>query len=141
MRRRTTLAVLAPLALVAASIGSAGAAPTSGESAARSPALSISTAAQALPDKREKIKGEVGPGFTITLDEESVPKGRYKIVVEDFSTAHNFHFFGEDVDETTTVPFEGKVKWKVKLKKGTYTAQCDPHSASMNLTLEVTRKE
>ena len=159
LRRRTTIAVLAPLSLGVFAVAPAGAAPvtdtpTTNSSVAASPVAGATAAGGAVPSasvqrapakpaahaaKREKLKGEVGPGFTITLNKDTVSAGKFKIIVHDFSsTMHNFHFSGPGVDEATTVAFEGKVVWKVKLKEGTYTAVCDPHSESMNTSVEVT---
>jgi hypothetical protein len=149
IRRRTTIAVLAPLALGVFAVAPAGAAPavsgpSSGGIAVTAAAASASGAAASVKPathatKREKLKGEVGPGFTITLNKDTVSAGRFKIVVNDLSsTMHNFHFSGPGVDKATTVEFEGKVVWKVKLKEGTYTAVCDPHSETMHTSVEVT---
>ncbi len=61
-------------------------------------------------------------------DAESIKAGTYTLKVEDKSSAHNFHLIGPGVDETVTeVPFEGEKTVTVKLEKGTYTYQCDPH--------------
>ena len=51
--------------------------------------------------------------------------------MEDKSDQHNFHLIGPGVDdEVTDVPFMGEKTVTVKLEKGTYTYQCDPHAAS-----------
>jgi hypothetical protein len=84
------------------------------------------------------LKGTVGPGFTITINDSSVPAGRYKIVVKDEGTIHNWHIMGAGVDKATGIPFTGKQVFKVRLKTGSYLIQCDAHSASMNTTLSVT---
>ena len=82
-----------------------------------------------------RLKGEVGPGFTIEVtkagkDVKTLRHGTYRIVVEDKSSAHNFHLFGPGVSKTTSVPFTGKRTWTVRLKKGCYTYQCDVHAAN-----------
>ena len=84
------------------------------------------------------LKGSVGPGFEISISDHSVPAGRYKLVVNDKGTIHNFHIFGDGVDKATSIPLTGKTKFKVKLKVGTYQIQCDQHSTSMFTTLTVT---
>ena len=73
-------------------------------------------------------------------DAESVSAGTYTLKVEDKSDIHNFHLIGPGVDETVTdVPFKGEKTVTVKLEKGTYTYQCDPHASSgMKGTFEVT---
>ena len=91
-----------------------------------------------------KLTGEVGPGFTIEVkagskDVKTLKAGTYTIKVEDKSSIHNFHLFGHGVNKKTTVPFTGTQTWKVTLKKGTYTYQCDVHAFSgMKGTFKVT---
>jgi plastocyanin len=84
------------------------------------------------------LKGVVGPGFTITISDDSVPAGRYKLVVNDKGTIHNFHIFGAGVDKATSIPGTGKTVFKIRLRAGEYTIVCDAHEASMKTTLTVT---
>jgi len=82
-----------------------------------------------------KLVGTSGPGFTIEVtkagkDVKTLKHGTYKIVVRDRSAAHNFHLFGPGLSKKTGVPFVGTKTWKVTLKKGKYTYQCDIHAAS-----------
>lgn len=118
-RRTTTLALLAPLALTLLAAGPAAAAPDG--------------AGHRLPT----INGTVGPGFTLKIEQDRVPAGKYRIVVRDRSDEHNFHLTGPGVDERTKVPFTGKKVWRLTLRQGTYHAECDPHP-SMNDDLVVT---
>ena len=79
------------------------------------------------------LKGETGPGFDIEVtrggkDVKTLRRGTYRIVVEDKSSIHNFHLIGPGVNKKTSVGFEGKRTWTVRLKKGRYTYQCDPHA-------------
>jgi plastocyanin len=81
------------------------------------------------------LVGTVGPGFTISLTNDgtavkTLKPGTYKITVNDESSVHDFHLLGPGVDETTDVASTGTVVWTVKLSKGGYTFQCDPHVAS-----------
>jgi plastocyanin len=91
-----------------------------------------------------KLTGEVGPGFSIEVkqgskDVKTLKAGTYLIKVEDKASIHNFHLIGPGVNKSTTVSFTGETTWKVKLKKGTYTYQCDPHaSAGMKGKFKVT---
>jgi plastocyanin len=100
----------------------------------------VANAAAATP----KLTGEVGPGFSIELkqgskDVKTLKAGTYTIKVEDKASIHNFHLKGPGVNKSTTVSFTGEQTWKLKLKKGTYTYQCDPHaSAGMKGTFKVT---
>jgi plastocyanin len=73
-------------------------------------------------------------------DAENVSAGTYTLKVEDKSDIHNFHLIGPGVDEMVTeVPFKGEKTVTVRLQKGTYTYQCDPHaSGGMKGTFEVT---
>ena len=57
--------------------------------------------------------------------------GRYTIVVKDSAADHDFHLFGPGLDKTTSVTGTGTTTWKVTLKKGAYTYQCDPHASFM----------
>jgi plastocyanin len=81
------------------------------------------------------LKGEVGPGFKIEVtragkDVKSLKAGTYKLAVEDKSAIHDFHLIGPGVNKVvTSVGFVGDKTVTVKLKKGTYTYQCDPHAA------------
>ena len=79
------------------------------------------------------LKGEVGPGFTIKVTKagkavRKLKAGTYKLKVEDKADTHNFHLFGPGVNKWTTVAFVGVKTWKIRLKPGKYTYQCDPHA-------------
>src|SRR5262245_21297110 len=84
-----------------------------------------------------ELHGTVGPGFTINLVDDneqpvtSLRPGTYWLTINDLSNRHNFHIFGEDLDESTSVPFVGTETLKIHLTHGTYTFVCDPHSAMM----------
>jgi hypothetical protein len=95
-------------------------------------ALSASSALAATP----KLNGTTGPGFTITLKKGStkvtkLKAGKYKIVIADKSSIHNFHLKGPGVDKKTSVGGTGTTTWTVTLKKGKYTFVCDPHATIM----------
>ena len=110
--------------------------------------LALVAAALALPAsasaKSKGLVGEVGPGFSIEVtmsgkDVKTLKAGTYTIKVEDKATIHDFHLKGPGVNKSTTVAFQGEQTWKVTLKKGTYTYQCDPHAAmGMKGTIKVT---
>jgi plastocyanin len=78
-----------------------------------------------------------GPGFTISLKTRAGKKvtrlrpGRYTILVRDRSGIHNAHILGAGVNRRTPVPGTATQTWRVVLKKGTLTFQCDPHASSM----------
>jgi plastocyanin len=86
----------------------------------------------------KKLTATVGPGFTITLVDSSGKKvtrlkaGAYVITVRDLSSEHNFELRGGGlVEQETSVPGTGTVKWTLVLKKGAYTYVCDPHASTM----------
>jgi plastocyanin len=91
-----------------------------------------------------KLTGTVGPGFTITLKKgtkkvTSLKAGKYKIVVSDKSSIHNFHLKGPGLNKViTTVGFMGTKTVTVTLKKGIYRYVCDPHSTTMKGSFKVT---
>jgi len=85
--------------------------------------------------KSSGLTGEVGPGYTIEVnkgskDLKTIKAGTYKLKVEDKSSIHNFHLIGPGLNKKTSVSFEGDQTWKIKLKPGRYTYQCDPHAAA-----------
>jgi plastocyanin len=80
------------------------------------------------------LNGSVGPGFDISLDgTDGITAGDYTLVVNDQSTAHNFHLTGPGgVDVSTEVSEEGEETFDVTLQAGEYTFVCDPHASQMN---------
>ncbi len=103
--------------------------------------LFAATADAATP----KLTGETGPGFSIEVkagskDVKILKAGTYTIKVEDKSSIHNFHLIGPGVNKSTGISFTGEVTWKVRLKAGKYTYQCDAHAfEGMKGTFKVTR--
>jgi len=91
-----------------------------------------------------KLKGSVGPGFTITLKKGTVKvktlkRGKYSITVSDKSNIHNFHLRGPGVNKViTATPFQGTKTVTVTLKKGIYRYVCDPHATVMKGSFRVT---
>lgn len=80
------------------------------------------------------LNGSVGPGFEISLDgTDGISAGDYTLVVNDQSSAHNFHLTGPGgVDVSTDVGEEGEQTFQVTLEPGEYRFVCDPHAGSMN---------
>lgn len=107
-------------------------------------ALTAVAVGNAGTQKSAGLTGEVGPGFSIEVknagkDLKSIKAGTYTIKVQDKASIHNFRLKGPGLNKSTAVPFTGTQTWKVTLKKGTYTYQCDPHaSAGMKGTFKVT---
>jgi plastocyanin len=110
-------------------------------------AVSLATVAagNAGTQKSAGLTGVVGPGFSIELkqagkDVKTLKAGTYTIKVQDKASIHNFHLKGPGLNKSTTVPFVGTQTWKITLKPGTYTYQCDPHAArGMKGTFKVTK--
>jgi plastocyanin len=149
-RRFITIAALGLAALALAACGGSdddattadtAAAPAASDTAA-APAASDTAAAPAATDTAaaggQTLTGTVGPDFTITMDQTSVPAGTYTLEVDDKSAEHNFHLTGEGVDVTTTVPEIAKQSFEVTLVAGTYAFVCDPHAQGMKGELTVT---
>jgi CHRD domain/Copper binding proteins, plastocyanin/azurin family len=79
--------------------------------------------------------GTVGPAPQITLTTAdgkpvtTLVEGTYTFHISDKSANHNFHLFGPDLNQTTTVPEVTDTTWTVTLKPGGYAFVCDPHQA------------
>ena len=107
-------------------------------------ALAAIAAAVAVPGlapaatRSNTLIGTDGPAFKITMNKTTVKPGTYTIVIHDKSNIHNFHLFGNGVNKRTSVAAIGTTSWTVKLTKGIYRFQCDPHAAIMNGRLRVT---
>ena len=106
-------------------------------------ALAASTIASAAP-AAQMVKGTVGPGFTITLTlgGKKVTKlkaGRYRFVIDDRATIHDFHLSGPSLNRVlTTVGFTGTRSVLLTLRKGAYRYFCDPHASFMKGAFKAT---
>lgn len=85
-----------------------------------------------------KLKGDVGPGFTIHLKDavgkaaKTLKPGTYSLTVADKSKLHDFQLEGPGMGkkgkkQITGVKFVGTRTVVVTFKKGTYTFVCTPH--------------
>jgi hypothetical protein len=104
-------------------------------------ALVLASSGSAAP---KSLAGTVGPGYTITLESGGTPVaklragGRYRFVVDDRSSIHNFRLKGPGVNAAlTSVPSTGTRSAVVKLRKGVYTFLCDPHASIMRGSFRV----
>jgi plastocyanin len=84
----------------------------------------------------------VGPGYSIRLTKggrkvKTLKAGRYRITVRDLSAAHNFHLRGPGLNKKTAVGYRGTTRWTVRLRKGVYRFQCDPHAGLMKGSIRV----
>lgn len=97
----------------------------------------VALAMPAVAQARE-LRGTVGPGFTISLIDESgnrvthIEAGTHTIVVSDQSVDHNFHLTGPGVNVLTEIDFVGTVTWTLTFTNGIYRFVCDPHVDVMN---------
>jgi plastocyanin len=104
-------------------------------------ALAASAPAAAAPPK---LVGTVGPGFTITLTKggkkvTTLKAGTYVLVVRDRADSHDFHLRGPGLNKVVTgTPFVGTKTITLKLRKGAYSYQCDPHASIMHGAFRVT---
>ena len=102
----------------------------------------VSLVASALAATKPKASGTVGPGFTISLKQgtkkvTTLKPGAYAFVIDDRSSAHNFHLTGPGVNKATPVARTGKTTWNVTLRAGTYRFVCDPHATGMKGSFRV----
>ena len=128
-RRHLTLAIL--LLVLGLALAGCGDDDEDGEAAA--------TTAAETGGGGTTLNGSVGPGFDISVSgTDGLTAGDYTLVVDDQSSAHNFHLTGPGgVDVSTDVSAEGEQSFDLTLVAGEYTFQCDPHASSMNGTFTV----
>ena len=106
--------------------------------AAAMAALGLAATGAARPHATPTLVGTVGPGFTITLQQngkvvKTLSAGTYSLVIHDKASIHAFsldgpHGFAKDF---TTVPFTGTKTVKLTLKAGAYKYYGPPHESSM----------
>lgn len=134
-RRQLTLALL----LLVLGLALAGCGGDDDESSGTSAATTEGAETSAAGGGGATLNGSVGPGFDISLDgTDGITAGDYTLVVNDQSSAHNFHLTGPGgVDVSTDVSAEGEQTFEVTLVAGEYKFQCDPHASSMNGTFTV----
>jgi hypothetical protein len=89
------------------------------------------------------VDGTVGPGFTISLKlggkkVKRLKATTYRFKISDRASIHNFRLKGPGYNKPiTSVGFKGTKTVTIKLKKGTYRYQCDPHSTMMHGSFKV----
>jgi plastocyanin len=102
-------------------------------------AVLAGNAAAATPKLTASVSDPVNISLKIGAKKVTKLKaGTYKIVVKDTASDHNFHLIGPGVNKSTSIGGKATATWTVKLKKGTYKFQCDPHSSFMKGTFKVT---
>jgi plastocyanin len=110
----------------------------------------LAVAAQTQAMSAPKLKGTVGPGFTISLKDGTGKKvttlkaGKYTFVVTDKSSIHNFELertsagpkFEKEITDVSQVITNKTVTYT--LTKGKYKYYCKPHEGQMHGTFTVT---
>jgi len=104
-------------------------------SAAALVAIGISTGATATTTAVAKLRGTIGPGYTISLKDahgkkvKTLTHGKYTFVVRDKANIHNFTLKGPGIKNKmiTGTGFVGTKTVPVTLKKGTYRFYCTVH--------------
>ena len=98
-------------------------------------AVGISTGAMATSTAVPKLRGTIGPGYTISLKNahgkkvKSLTHGKYTFIVSDKSNIHNYTLKGPGGSNKmiTGTGFLGTKTVTVTLKKGTYRFYCTVH--------------
>ena len=109
-------------------------------------AVALTLTAGASPMALPKLRGTVGPGFTIstkrgvgTAPVRVLKQGFYTLTVADKSSIHNFQIEGPGLDRAvTTVGFVGTKTVRIHLRRGTYKFYCRPHESTMHGSFRVT---
>lgn len=126
-------------ALVAGGIGMAAAQPSHPDDhgAAGHVGENTSLAPQRARGTLPKLVGIVNDARDIEISDRTPSPGRYKIVVRDSTTRHNWHLYGNGKSIFTTVRGTGRWVFKIRLKVGDYRVVCDPHNDDMEFDLIV----
>lgn len=94
--------------------------------------------------KDEPVRGQEGPGirlvFRLTFNGKrfrTLPAGTYKLVVNDQSRFLQFHLQGPGVNIWTGVEARGRKTFTLRLRKGRYYYQSDPHASTTRRSFTV----
>jgi hypothetical protein len=139
--RKTSMPVclLAAGSLVIGSMGLAGASPhrislhSAHGATGENPDLLAKRATGTLP----KLVGIVNADRDLEISDRTPSPGRYKIVVRDSTTRHNWHLYGNGKSIATKVRAKGRWVFKIRLTAGNYRVVCDPHNDAMEFDLIV----
>jgi hypothetical protein len=84
-----------------------------------------------------KLVGIVNDARDIEISDRTPQPGRYKIVVRDSTSSHNWHLYGNGKSIATNVRGEGRWVFTIRLAEGKYRVVCDPHFDDMEFDLIV----
>ena len=138
-KSNVAVSVLAAGALIVGSIGMAAAQGSSEHAAGHVHGL-VGEDGSLTPNRLDalpKLVGKVNDARDITLSDTTLAPGRYKIVVNDSTTSHNWHLFGNGQERTTSVPGTGRSVFRIRLNSGSYTVHCDRHPGTMTFQVQV----
>ena len=113
-------------------------------------ALTVAGAAFSRSTATPTLKGVVGPGYSIKLTKggkrvKSVKAGKYRFVITDKSTFHNFTVEREKPSKPklekhiTSTAFKGSKTIVMTLKPGSWRFYCSIHEAQMHGDFTVKR--
>ena len=113
-------------------------------------ALVLAGAAFSRSSATKTLKGVVGPGYSISLKMngkkvKTLKAGKYKIVVSDQASIHNFTLEREHPTSPhmekhiTSTAFMGTTTITWTLKPGSWRAYCSIHEAMMHQDFKVTK--
>jgi hypothetical protein len=113
-------------------------------------ALAAAGAAFSRSSATPTLKGVVGPGYTISLKKggtkvKTLKAGKYKIVVSDKASIHNFTLEREKPSSPhmekhiTSTAFMGTKTIVWTLKPGSWRAYCSIHESLMHQDFKVTK--
>jgi hypothetical protein len=95
-----------------------------------------------------RVRGQEGPGialvFRLTYNGKrfkTLPAGTYKLVVNDQSRILQFHLMGPGVNIRTGVESKGLRRFTLRLRRGRYVYQSDPHASTFRGSFIVTGRQ
>ena len=113
-------------------------------------ALTVAGAAFSRSTATPTLKGVVGPGYSVKLTKggkrvKSLKAGKYRFVITDKSTFHNFTVEREKPSKPklekhiTSTAFKGSKTIVMTLKRGSWSYYCSIHEAQMHGDFTVKR--
>ena len=113
-------------------------------------ALTVAGAAFSRSTSTPTLKGVVGPGYSIKLTKggkrvKSLKAGKYRLVISDKSTFHNFTVEREKPSKPklekhiTSTAFKGSKTIVMTLKPGSWRFYCSIHESQMHGVFTVKR--